>query len=127
MRRFTFKSQVITGGVMTIVCIFCLGIGSYQCIKKVQEHNRLISSSKDIFVTSQKIGQYTTLAEANQRLYLVTGQQDFLRKYRTYKDRVSISLNDLRRIIGETSLCIFSISTRGGIFRNSSLPGSDAL
>ena len=111
MLKFTFRQQVFTGFLVSIILVFIVGILSYNSINRFQEDSTWVEHSQKIIKTSGNLLQQMIDAETGMRGYGATGKKVFLDPYNESLPRISADLERLRTLVQDNALQAKRIDT----------------
>ncbi|MGX5689115.1 response regulator [Arcticibacter tournemirensis] len=98
MRKLSFQQQVLTGFGLALFIVFLLAIVSLVSIQDQRDDIEWVEEAERMISLNANIQQKLTNAETNQRGYVITPLNSFLRSYRQEVNQVMPMISELRRM-----------------------------
>ena len=88
------KINIPIGFALAILAI--IGVVSYQSVKKLDQSAHWVDHTQEVLGTIEAVKSNIEEAKSNQRGYVITGSDEYLRQYASAKQQVSKMLADVR-------------------------------
>ena len=101
MFKFSFKQQVITGFVVSLIFVMVSAISTYLSIKSAEEDAAWENHTQDVINHATLINLQLTNAESSMRGFLITEKPSYIQPYNVSIDLVSPNLRELKSIVAD--------------------------
>src|ERR1700743_3168491 len=112
MVKLSFRTQVLSGFVASIILVLVVGLLSYKSISQFREDTTTVDHSQRVIKTSGTLLQLMIDAETGMRGYVATGEPKFLDPYNGALPQLSANINRLKELIQDNPDEIKAIETR---------------
>ena len=96
-----FKRNLIISTIVSILILIISSVASYLSIKNLVESNRLINHTHQVIFNLNASQMTMTEDQNNVRGYLITGQEEFIDRYKTSEYRTIVFLENLETLTSD--------------------------
>lgn len=104
MLKLSFRNQVLTGFVASIILVLLVGILSVKNINQLESDTILVEHTQKVIKTSTNLLQLMVDAETGVRGYGATNNPVFLEPYNAVLPRIHSDLEDLHILISDSPI-----------------------
>src|ERR1700743_1445495 len=99
MLKLSFRNQVLTGFIVSILLVLAVGALSYKSINQFKDDTGWVEHTQKVINTSNNLLQLMIDAETGMRGYGATGEPVFLDPYNTSVPKIHSDINQLKELI----------------------------
>ncbi|MET3112353.1 CheY-like chemotaxis protein/CHASE3 domain sensor protein/GAF domain-containing protein [Pedobacter sp. CG_S7] len=99
MFKFTFRQQVLTGFIISLIFVLFSAVTSYYSVKSLTHESELKNHTYNVINTAGEIGLKLTIAESSMRGYILSQQAPYLVPYTKNTEGLLFNINELRNLI----------------------------
>jgi len=118
MFKLSFRTQVLSGFIASIVLVLVVGILSFNSINQYRSDTAIVEHTQKVIKTSTGLLQQMIDAETAMRGYVATGNPNFLEPYNIAVPTVSTSFNQLKQLIQDNPLEVRRVDSLSGLVRD---------
>jgi CheY-like chemotaxis protein/signal transduction histidine kinase/CHASE3 domain sensor protein len=118
MVKLSFRTQVLSGFVVSIILVLAVGILSYHSISQYREDTSFVDHTQKVIKTSTNLLQQMIDAETAMRGYCATVNPEFLEPYNKAIPKVSTDLNQLKELIQDNPIEVRRTDSLSGFVSN---------
>ncbi|WP_448698530.1 response regulator [Mucilaginibacter sp. AW1-3] len=104
MLKLSFRQQVLTGFLVSILLVFVVAFLSYNSIQKLEEDNKWVNHTQRVIHSSTDLLQYMIDAETGMRGFGATNKPVFLDPYKEALPAIKSSLDSLGNLISDNPI-----------------------
>src|ERR1700761_5678038 len=104
MVKLSFRTQVLTGFIASIILVLVVGFLSYKSISQFREDTNYVDHTQRVIKVSGALQQLMIDAETGMRGYVATAEPKFLDPYNAAVPQISSNLNQLKELIQDNPL-----------------------
>ena len=101
MFKFTFKQQVLTGFILSLIFVLFSAVTSYYSVKSLTHGSELENHTYNVINTAGEISLKLSVAESSMRGYVLSQQAPYLAPYTKNTEQLLFSVNELRNLISD--------------------------
>jgi CheY-like chemotaxis protein/signal transduction histidine kinase/CHASE3 domain sensor protein len=104
MIKLSFRTQVLSGFIVSIILVLVVGVLSYKSINQFRDDTGYVEHTQKVIKTSNNLLQQMIDAETGMRGYVATQEPAFLDPYKVAVPRISTDLNQLKSLISDNPI-----------------------
>ena len=104
MFKFTFRQQVLTGFIVSLIFVLFSAITSYYSVKSMEEDSTWLNHTHEVIAKTERVNMQVTKAESSMRGFLLTGRTSYLAPYTENIEGLPVLLSDLRTLVEDNAL-----------------------
>lgn len=104
MLKLSFRNQVLTGFIASIILVLLVGVLSVKNINQLEDDTVLVEHTQKVIKTSTNLLQLMIDAETGMRGYGATNNKTFLDPYNASLPRIHTDLENLRTLIADNPI-----------------------
>jgi CheY-like chemotaxis protein/signal transduction histidine kinase/CHASE3 domain sensor protein len=101
MLKLSFKQQVLTGFVVSLIFVLISGVSSYLSINSLNNNSNWVNHSNEILHIAQKAETELLSAESSLRGYIITKDDHYYKKYTISSNLVLPKLASLKKLAAD--------------------------
>jgi len=104
MLKLSFRNQVLTGFIISILLVLAVGALSYKSINQFKDDTGWVEHTQKVINTSNNLLQLMVDAETGMRGYGATGEPVFLDPYNASVPKIHSDVNQLKELIQDNPI-----------------------
>jgi CheY-like chemotaxis protein/signal transduction histidine kinase/CHASE3 domain sensor protein len=104
MVKLSFRTQVLSGFIVSIVLVLAVGALSYRSINQFKDDTVWVDHTQKVIKTSDNLLQLMIDAETGMRGYVATNNPAFLDPYRSSLPKIITDINQLKELVQDNPL-----------------------
>lgn len=104
MFKFTFRQQVLTGFIISLIFVLFSAVTSYYSVKSMEEDAAWLNHTHEVIAKTESVNIQITKAESSMRGFLLTGRSSYLTPYNENIEGLPLVLADLRTLVDDNML-----------------------
>ncbi|HEY0245537.1 MAG TPA: CHASE3 domain-containing protein, partial [Mucilaginibacter sp.] len=104
MIKLSFRAQVLSGFIVSIILVLTVGMLSYKSISQFRDDSVWVEHTQKVIKTSNNLLQLMIDAETGMRGYAATENPDFLDPYNTAIPKITTDINQLKELVQDNPL-----------------------
>src|ERR1700712_5187015 len=111
MLKLSFRNQVLTGFIASIILVLLVGVLSVKNINQLEDDTNLVEHTQKVIKTSTNLLQLMIDAETGMRGYGATNNAVFLDPYNAALPRIRTDLENLHMLISDNPIEIARVDS----------------
>jgi len=103
MLKFSFRQQVLTGFIVSLLLVFSAFYFSYTSINRLLETEQLIDYSDSVIKAANGVQALLLDSETGQRGFIASGEKKFLEPYNKSISLIPSSISRLKTLVANDS------------------------
>jgi len=99
MLKFSFRNQVLTGFIVSIILVLVVGVLSYKSINQLESDSSMVEHTQVVIKTATNLLQQIIDAETGMRGFVATNKPVFLDPYNTAVSKIQTDISELKELI----------------------------
>src|ERR1700743_1587669 len=104
MLKFSFRNQVLTGFVVSIILVLIVGVLSYKSINQLESDSAMVEHTQKVIKTSTNLLQLMIDAETGMRGFVATNKPVFLDPYKAALPNIAEDITELKGLISDNPI-----------------------
>lgn len=118
MFKLSFKQQVLTGFVVSLIFVLLSAVTSYLSLKSLEEEAKWQTHTHEVINLTERINVQLAIAESSMRGYILTQRPKYLNPYSKNIESIISNVEDLKKLIADNPVQVIRVNSIGKLIKN---------